>query len=376
MLRDLLILTTMELRRYARTSDIFRYLLLPALLGIPTLLYVTTLLVSLRGGAGSLAVPLDLPEELDLVHRLESAEVKVIPSEDPYRAWESGRVDAAIVRLLEDDGIGGAEVEPLDREAWRLEIVSDSPSLTAVVRGEVEAAASDALSAAVALGGGQEKDRIVVRLSTVEAEEESRLPFFPKRGVIAYLMMGMSLIAFFTLCLPHIADRREGVLETLRVLPCSPTALLAARVLALLGLQLACLLLVGANCWLLAGAALGNVSLPSPWMAPAVIGGLLFADVSYLCVGVLAPTAKLANSFSGIPMTVQVGLLLAGMWKQLPLFGQAPAWLPLGGVLVVEGPYTCLISLVSSAGAGLFLLGVCGHLLATRVELLLRRGDE
>jgi hypothetical protein len=139
----------------------------------------------------------------------------------------------------------------------------------------------------------------------------------------------------------------------------------------------ACASLVAVNLVILLSGLLHELALPSPWALLASLGGLFLIDSTYLVVGVVAPTAKNANSFSSLPMTVQVSLLLAGSWKELPFWnGPAPAWLPLGGALVVDGPYSCLISLVASAGAGLLLLSVSGHLLQTRVGLVLRRGDE
>jgi hypothetical protein len=260
---------------------------------------------------------------------------------------------------------------------WNLRLVSDSSQVSALIQGQVQGAAAENFAALVALSGGTERDMYVIRYTTITAEKDDDLPFSIPRGVAAYALMGLGLISFFFLCLPQVADRREGVLETLRVLPTSPTALLLARVLALLVLQIVCAVLIAGNIGLLMAAIVEEVTLPSGWMVVAGVGGLALIDASYLCVGVLAPTAKLANSSASGPMTLQALLLIAGMWKQLPFWNdEAPPWLPLGGVLVVDGPFSCLISLVASAGAAVLLVSICGHLLATRVSLVLRRGDE
>lgn len=377
-MRALWILTRAEIHRLLRTQEIFLYLLLPSLLLIPCSLWLATLLISLAGRINTVAVPPDLPPQFELVARLEDRNIKVLLREDPYAAWESGAADAAVLKLERQEGIGGAEVvEHSNRAAWRLEMVADSPTLVGQINDIVDDAAEDELAALVALAGGKPNDVMVVSLRTVSAEDGDNLPFSIKRGLCGYLLLLLGMIAFFFLCLPQIADRREGVLETMRVLPISPYALLWARCLAMVLVQLSSGILLVGNVLLTISATVGDVTLPSVWMAVAGVGGLIFVNAGYVCVGVLAPTAKIANSFSAVPMTIHGGLLLAAVWNHFPFSAEeAPSWLPLGGVLMVMGPVACFKSLASSLGCAALLVTGAGHLLQTRVGLVLRRGDE
>ena len=78
-LRELLLLTRVELRRLLRTDEVYRYVLLPALFGLPVLLFGTVLLASARGPSLTVAVPRELPS-LPVGAELESARCRVIPS--------------------------------------------------------------------------------------------------------------------------------------------------------------------------------------------------------------------------------------------------------------------------------------------------------
>lgn len=377
-MKPLWVLTRMEILRVARTREVFLYLVLPSLLWIPTVLFFATLLLSLRGSLGTVAIPPDLSPPLGIQARLEKANLKVLIREDPYASWEKGEADAAVVRLVPEDGIGAATVsEPLVREAWRLELVGDTTRVVNQVQRQIEEAAREQLDAWVFLSGGKENDAVVVSMELEKFEEDSKFPLDVGRGLAAYTLLLLGLVSFFFLALPQVADRREGWVETFRVMPVSPMYFLWARLLSILALQLCCGALIAANIWMLMASALQAIPLPSPWLLISGVGALVLVNAFYLCVGVVAPTAKLANNVSSGPMTLQVLLLLAGAAKQVPYWGAvAPPYLPIGGALVVEGPVTCLVSLTASIGMAIVLVSVCGHLLQTRVSLVLKKGDE
>jgi hypothetical protein len=364
-LRAVVVLTRAELLRLTRTDEVWRYLLLPALLLLPVSLFGAVLLMSLLGKYGTVAVPPDA--ELDLAAQLEERDLDVVVRADPLAAWEAGEVDAAVVSVARGDGVGGARaLEVATPERWAVRIVADTHRLEVALRRAAEDAGRDVLADYVALAGGDpDRDLEVADISVLEVP--TALPVDPARGLLAYCVFGLGGVAFFFLSLPVVADRREGVTEAYRVLPVPPTASLWARLLALLALQLVAGALVVGNAALLLGPLLrGEVpGLPTLADLPGVVAAVVFVDALHVAVGVYAPNAKAANNASGFAVMGAMGLLGYG------LFAAPPAWVPVAGVLAAAEPLERVVGVVATLAASAAVVAACGHLLATRVSLVL-----
>lgn len=364
-LRAVVVLTRAELVRHLRTDEVWRYLLLPALLLLPVSLFGAVLLMSLFGKEGTVAVPPDA--ELDLTAQLEEHDLDVVVRADPLAAWEAGEVDGAVVSVTRGDGVGGARaLEVATPERWAVRVVADTHRLEVDLRAAAEDAGRDVLADYVALAGGDpDRDLEVAEITVLDVP--TALPIDPARGLLAYCIFGLGGVAFFFLSLPVVADRREGVTEAYRVLPVAPTAPLWARLFAQLVLQLVAGALVVGNAALLLGPLLrGEIpGLPKLADLPGVVAAVIFVDALHVAVGVYAPNAKAANNASGFAVLAAMGLLGYG------LFETPPAWVPLAGVIAATDPLDRAIGVVSTLAASAAVVAVCGRLLATRVTLVL-----
>jgi hypothetical protein len=370
---ELLVLTRMELARLFRTEQVYAYLLLPALLILPAAVFGTVLVTSASGPAGKIALCADLPPELDLARHLRDAHLDVVVLPDPRAAWEARRVDAAIVAWHEGSGIGAADpVEPSTRDRWRLDLLVDDEVLAANIRGAVDDAGEAVVSDWVALAGGAPAHVVdVVDLVTIDhPDRDATLPFDPLRAGLAYGVCVLGFIGFFFLTLPSVADRRDGVTETLRALPISPTRLVWARVLALVALQALTAALLLVNGVLLLAQVSGSFGFGGLWgYVPGVLAVLVAIDALYATLGILAPSARMANNLSSLVMTSSTGLLVWGA------VGAPPVWVPLAGLLVAKTPSEHAIVCVAALGVAALAVAIAGHLLATRVSLVLPRGE-
>lgn len=366
-LRTLAVLTRVELLRLVRTDEVWRYLLLPALLLLPVLLFTAVLVTSLLGSAGKVAVPHALPPQLDLPWYLEDEDLTLVPSDDPYGAWERGEVDGAVVLVAPGDGVAGARaLEVATPERWTVRIVASTRKVERRLERAAEDAAREELADIVALAGGDPaRDLDVADIDVLDVP--TALPVDPARGLVAYAVFGLGSIAFFFLSLPVVADRREGVTEAYRALPIPPTATLWARLLALLVLQLlAGGLLVGNGALLLAPLVRGEIpGLPKLADLPGLVAATVFVNALHVAVGVYAPNAKAANNASGFAVFIGIGLLVWG------LLGAPPAWVPVAGLLAAVEPVHRAVGVLTTLLASAAVLVVCGHLLATRVSLVL-----
>ncbi len=357
-------LTTAELRRLLRTDEVWRYLLLPALLGLPALLMTSVLALSLAGSVGTIAVPTRLPPTLDLRRHLEAADLVVRASDDPRAALERGEVDAAVVAVTDDVGVAGAAPEA-SAPRWHLQVVAADPHVQGAIETAALAAGDELLADLVALAGGDpSRDLDVAEIDLIELPEP--LPVDPVRGLVAYAIFGLGGAAFFFLSLPAVADRRDGVTEALRALPVPPTAPLWARLLAMLTLQLTGgALVLGNAALLLAPLASGVLPLPGLAELPAVVAGVVFVNALHVAVGVLAPDAKAANNASGAAAMVALGLLVWGVAAAPPVF------VPLAGLVAAHDAVGRAVGVCATVAASAAVLSACGHLLATRVRLVL-----
>lgn len=367
-----IVLLRMELRRLFRTEEVFLYALLPALLGLPALGFTGVLAASFLGQEGVVALPPDLPAELDLPDRLAERDFQVIVRADPRGAWERGEVDVAVVAWRLGPGIGASRREE-ERARWELDLVADDADAAREVERAAEDAGSDVLADLVALAGGDPAEVLdFADVQTVTAGDALDLPFAPRPAAVAYGLFMLGLVGFFFLTLPAVADRREGVTEALRVLPVPPTAMLWARLGALLVVQgLVGALLVVNLVLLFAPFARGEmVDVPGLADLPGAIAGVVLVDALYVAVGVLSPTARTANNTSSITMTIQLVALGAG------LFASPPAWVPMAGLLVAQGLSERVVAVIATLLPAVLIVELCGRLQASRVDLVLPKGAE
>ncbi|MFN7147063.1 MAG: hypothetical protein ACK4YP_25060, partial [Myxococcota bacterium] len=180
------VLTRAELLRLVRTEEVWRYLLLPALLLLPAVVFVAVLVVSLRGPDATVAVPPSLPAELDVVRELEQQDVAVVVRDDPHAAWARGEVDGAVVSVIEGPGVPAARrFEGRGGERWMFDIVADDEEVERALDLALEGAGRDWMDDQVTLVGGVPlRDVQVVHTSTLDIEEP--FPIDPARGLAAY----------------------------------------------------------------------------------------------------------------------------------------------------------------------------------------------
>jgi hypothetical protein len=363
------LLTRTEIVRLARTEQVYRYFLVPTLVGIPVSLMIAVLVASFGSEKGRVAVPLGLSTDLAIVAALEAEKLTVVPAADPEQMWASGHVDAAIVSVSRGDGIGARrELELATREAWILEVASDDRGVSDAIAEAAEAAAAETFDALVVLAGGSPGDARVATVETLPFEKESRLGFDLPRGLRAYALVGLGAMSMFFLTLPMVADRREGLTETFRALPTPITAVLWSRTLAVTLLQVLGAALIVLN-FLLLLPMLGKGFVAPPIAAeiPGLVAGLIATNSLFVAVGVVSPTPKAANNTSSLAMMVQLGLLLLGV------FGPPLAFVPLTGVVSANTAVERGVAVVSTLAFASVVLAICGHLLHTRVRMVLPR---
>lgn len=366
-MRALWTLLRLELRRLSRTAQVYTFVLLPALLLLPVGVFLGVAAVSMAQ-PDPIAVPRDLPAELPLTWALEGEDLRVVPAQDPGAAWLAGEVDAAVLEVQRREGLGGrpAGLETADPATWVVRVVTTDQALHDRLAAAVARAGDEVLTDLVVLSGGDPRtDLELARVVVLPVEEPEAFPLV--RSVRAYGVFLVSLVGFFMLALAGVADRNEGVTESLLATPARGWQVLTARLLATLGLQaLASLLLVG-NVLLL----LANIDGPHQELlrGPAQAAGLLAAaalcDALYLLVGTWSPSAKAANNAGGLVMTAVIGLLALGVADL------APAWLPLAGVGAAQtGAEHLQAALASALLAALIVAGTAAAL-DRRVDLKL-----
>jgi hypothetical protein len=366
--RAVVALTEAELTRLVRTEEVWRYLMLPALLLLPGSLFAVVAVMSALGPTGEVALPPDVPVALEIPRRLEEDNVSVRVVDDPAAAWEAGEVDAAVVSVVPGHGVQGADGE--DNYAWNVHLLTDSDGLRSSVTTAFEEGARDMLADAVALAGGDPaRDLDVAELRTSPAPIDP--PIDPAKGAVAYLVFTLGISSFFFLSLPVVADRREGVTEALRALPVPTTAPLWGRLLAMTALQVVgAAAIVGNILLLLAPLVRGDIPGMPTWAeVPGALACVVFVNALHVLVGVLSSNAKAANNASG-GSVIGLGALLG-----VGLLTEAPAWVPVSGVYTAATAGERAIAVVSTLVVSALILELCGWLLRTRVSLVLRAAD-
>lgn len=368
-LREIRLLLGVELLRMWRTSEIIRFILLPALVGLPVLVFGVVLAGSMRGPRADLALPPQLPVELDLEAALGEAGFAVERREDPRAAFEAGEVDGAIVAWSEEVGIAAAgSRENAGRARWRIDVVTDERWLA----DELDAIAAEAgdawLADMVVLAGGDlDADLEVARWEL--RKDAAWVPPFPiERGIVAYASFVLGLVAYLFLALPMVADRAEGVTETFRALPVSPARVVLARLLAMGVLQVLVVVLVVLNLALVYAPAFRSGLMPGIGEIFGIALATFLVSALQALVGVLSPTVKAAGNGASLVMFLHLGLLAWG------LFGTPPPLVPIAGVLAAVEPGARWLAVAVSVGVAALVVGWTGQLLGRRVDLVLPRG--
>lgn len=370
--RSTLFLTVAEVQRLARTEQVFRYFLIPALVLFPVALLVVVLILSFEGEKGRVAIPAGELGGLPLRSSLEAEDLDVLVTHDPRAAWERREVDAAIVSVTAGDGIGErGDPEHATREAWLVELVSDDRGVSERVETAVESGADEVFDAIVALSGGQPGAVRVASVTILSFEGNDASGFDAGRGARAYILMVMGAISMIFLTLPMVADRREGLTETMRALPVPITATLWSRALAMTGLQLVGTSLLAGNLLLLL-PLLQPGAVPPPLVVevPGFAAALLATNAMFVAVGVVADSAKAANNVSSLVMLVQIGALLLGV------FGEPWSLVPIAGVIAADSAPARAGGVLGCVLFTFAVLFACGRLLHNHVRFVLPRGTE
>lgn len=374
-MRTILTLLRMELMRLSRTSQTYTTVILPALLLLPTAVFVGLVVLSLEN-TRTVAMPDPLADDLSLAgswsealrDALEDAGLRVVQTPDPDGAWQAGEVDAAILSVRAGDGLDRAhpKLELASQDAIEITVEAVDPDLQDRVSNAVHAAGQTLLAEwVIAAGGEPERDLVVARTTVLDFPRPP--PFSKQRAAWAYVVFVVSMVGFFFCSLTGVADRNEGVTETLLATPVRATSLLTARMGAVLVLQLiACLLLV-ANVVLLARGMGRTLPLPplAPGMVLSLLGGTALCDAIYLLVGTWSPNAKAANNIGGAAMLGVIALLALGV------LADAPAWLPLAGIGAARTGMDHAIAGLSCALATVLVVGATAARLERRVDLKL-----
>ncbi|RME23381.1 MAG: hypothetical protein D6798_13585 [Deltaproteobacteria bacterium] len=372
-MRAVVVLTGAELRRLLRTGSVYAVVLLPSLLLIPVALLIGTLAMSVVDQRDVVALPRSLPPELDLVAGLEAADWKVVQVADPAAALDEGDADVARLSWERREGIAAAgSLELAGRARWRFVVDGDDPDVVAALRGQLVALGDDWLEDAVAAAGGDpEVDLWVARVDVQALEPTEPQLLDPVRGWRAYVIFLLGSVAFFFLSLTGVADRRQGVTETLAVLPVSRQAVLWARLLALFLVQVMATVGLGVNFLLLLAsvAADRDLQVPGGWALLSLAGAVLLSDALYGIIAVVAPSARAANNGSSAVMLVLVALLCVGV------FVDGAWWVPLAGGVSARGPLENGVCLVSSLVATAAVVGMCARALDRRVDLVLKGAE-
>lgn len=366
-MRSFWTLLRMELRRLSRTSQVYAYVILPALLMLPTAVFLGFAAASLRQ-APRVAVPLDLPLALALTAALDEAGLEVVEVDDPAAAWLAGDAQAAVLAVEAGDGLAGANtsLERAERATWVVHVVADDTELEVSLTTAVDQAGDRMLADLVAVSGGVvEADLWVAGIATLPLPAEE--PFSIRRAAYAYAVFTVSLVGFFFASLSGVADRNEGVTETLLAAPVRAQTLLAARLTAVLALQVLACLLMAANVILLlsnTGDLLQEAQL-TPAMVVSLLGGAALCDAFYLLVGTWSPNAKSANNIGGAVMMGLLALLGVGVVAEVPI------WLPLAGITSAETPAEHIVAGLSSLVAAAIVVAAGGARLERTVALKL-----
>lgn len=361
-------LAWMEAVRLLRMEQAFRFLLVPVVVLLPLTFLVVSLFSSLRDFGTSVALPLDLPPELDLARPLESKGIQVVWTASPQEVWEEGRVDGAVLSCRPGEGIHEARSGELAwQELWRLEVAADDEDLESTLSGIARDAGQDLVVDQVVLAGGDPGRDLEVADTSVLDMEKRGLSLDIPRAARGALFLELLVVSMILLVLSVVADRREGVTEALMALPSSPVAWMWARMGVQVGVQAFCAVAVLAPVLLISGDLrnlVPGLELDLPAGA-SLVSALVLGNASQLAVGVVSANARQANNLSGLAMGAIVLLLVLGVW------GPSLPWVPVAGAVCARGALEHGVATGVNLACAWALLQGCGALLRRRVALVL-----
>jgi hypothetical protein len=326
-LRALRVLTSLELRRFLRTPGVYRYLLVPGWMILPITLLVATAVLTTDGFSTRVVIPRDLPDDLPLAEALMAQGLEPVMVADPSQEWQTGRARGAFLSYEVDDGLFGA-LPPLEGgdARYRFEAVALDVRTRDLMNAAVREAGTATLEGILAASGGdpaRDLQSAPVTLD-IEAEGASGPVTVSASSLAAYLVWLLGLVGYLLLVGGPVADRNDGVIESVLTTPTPPTAYLTARVLAVTIVQgIAGFVLYGGVYLLLSS----RISLLPPLGAPtAVLAAASVLNAGYLALGILSPSLKTASNAAGMLwLAASVGMAASAL-------SGAPSWVPLTGV--------------------------------------------
>ncbi len=359
MIRSLAVLTRVELLRLLRTREVHLFLLLPALFGVPLLAAVILMVSSWSGGSVAIALPLDLPEELQVQESLEHGLVRVVITDEPGGAYASGEVDAAVVGWVKGDGAGAPA--GTDFETRLLAVGHNARAREALREGVRRANRVYVEERVMASGGASIGDLFHLWWKTVPLEGPP-----PSQGRLQVLALGyvaflLGLVSYQVVPISLVSDRLQGIAESFGATPVSRAVLLVSRLVAITLVELLAVALLLLGAWGLLSSSV-DVPVPDVEGVARAVAALAFINALYLLPGVRARSAREALNLSSIVLLTTGGLLVGGVLG-------LPAWVPLSGVATaapgVEG-WTA----AASTGAGALVALVLAVMLTTSESLV------
>ena len=345
--------------RTLRAREIYTWLLLPALLGVPVLLAGITLVRSLVDVPPRVAIPLEEPPGLEVGAALAARKIVVIASPDPASMLEAGTADAAILRWVEGSGIGEPQFEPW---RWRADLAGGDAALQDQVRAAVREAGDDALEGWVQLAGGDPARELwVADIRMMPAETKDRAAHL-SRMLVSYLVFAIGLLGVMMVVGGTASERAEGVMESVLSTAAPPWAWLLARAALITLIQcVAAMLLLTSLSLTIQGL---GVTLPwPPWLLLRLLAAFSLLNHLLLLVGVAATDVRIALG-AGSYVLLGAGALLG--WG---VFG-APVGVPMAGLISAEGDGEMALALGSAMAAAALLFAATLQAQA----LLMRRG--
>ncbi len=360
-LRLTAVLTGMELRRLFRSQEVYRYCLIPATFGMSVVMAVSVLIASaLVDPTRTVAVPLDLPDELPLEEALRFKEFEVVRAADPEALLDAGEVDAAISGWTDGDGIDAAR-DVGYATPWRWLVTGRARERRdhRLLERAAEYAADWAMEERVAIAGGDPDEVLApATIKLVEVDEEPVRSTGVRTAAYnrAFPLFILISLAFFLHATGGLGDRNSGVTESLLTTPADTTSVLLARVLSTMVIQVVAIGLILGNMTVFLGMWVFAEDAAAGFEAVLTAGSTLFlADALLLAATLFAPTVKAAMNWGGFALG---GLILA----MFPgIMAEVPGWIPVCGGLHATGGWAWLV-----AGEHL-LLGAGTLLLAARL---------
>jgi ABC-type Na+ efflux pump permease subunit len=359
------LLAKIEVVRAIRTGALLRSFLRPVLLGPPAAIAIGTMVSTYGVLTPVVAVPPDLPVELGLELALEEQGFTVVVVDDPFAAWGDDEADAAVVRVVEGDGLAAARApERATRWRWSVWAVAEREGDHEKVEDAIQAAGRRAVESVVSAVGGDPIDDVrLAWVSQVEAPSSD----VPLAIVLGYLVFGLSLPVYYVYGVAGGGDQADGVTEGLLSAGVSARHLAASRWLAACALSVLFAVVLFGQVLVFGGRSLMVLAPPAADLA-RVVGAVALVDAAFVVVGLLARTSREAVQFAAIV------LMGSGVTFALGAAAAAPAWLPLAGAASDAPSLAAWIGAVVHALSALAVVFGAGTLLDRFPRRLLGEG--